>query len=222
MKASSAIQVGSTESEFWTRSKQQIVRVGQVRYGRMPSEIEIYTMDDGGRLAELVQAERADVTEEGTWLVHNVTRSTPLVEGSEEQHSELLTLDDFLSTEQLSNLIVPADALAPTDLYRFIGRLEQDQLNTHQYRVILWQQLSLPVGLLAMSLLAIPFLLGAQRSVSAGYRVALGGGIGIAFYFVEQITGNLAILYELNPAATALAPDMALLGLATVILYRIR
>ena len=188
----------------------------------MPSDIEIYTMNESGQLAELFQAERADVIEHGTWLVHKVRRSTPLIEGSGEQFSEQMTLADLLSAEQLSDLIVPVDALAPTDLYRYIVRLEQDQLNTHQYRVILWQHISLPVGLLAMSLLAIPFLIGAQRSVSAGYRVVIGGGIGIAFYFVEQITGNLAVLFELDPAATALAPDVVLLGLATVILYRLR
>lgn len=222
LKASSAIQLGSSESEYWTRSQQQIVRIGAVRFGRMPTDIEIYRMDDSGRLAELIQAEHADVTEDGTWLVHNVRQSTPLIEDSEEQFSELVILEGFLSVEQLSDLIVPVDALAPTDLYRYIERLEHDQLNTHRYRVILWQHISLPLGLVAMSLLAIPFLMGAQRSVSAGYRVAIGGAIGIAFYFVEQITGNLAILYELDPATTALAPDLALLGLATVILYRIR
>ena len=222
LKASTTTQPGNTDNEFWTRNHQQIVRVGQVRYGRMPSDIEIYTMNQNGQLAELLQAERADVIKQGTWLVHNVRRSTPLIKGSSEQFSEQITLDDFLSAEQLSDLIVPVEALAPTDLYRYIDRLEQDQLNTHRYRVILWQHISLPVGLLAMSLLAIPFLMGPQRGISAGYRVAIGGGIGIAFYFVEQITGNLAVLFELDPAPTALAPDAALLGLATVILYRIR
>ena len=222
LKASSATQVGTAQSEFWTRNNRQFVRVGQVRFGRMPSDIEIYSMNDSGQLTELLQAEWADVLEHGTWLLHDVRRNTPLIKGSSERFEQQLTLDDFLSVKQLSDLIIPADALAPTDLYRYIQRLEQENLNTHRYRVILWQHISLPVGLLGMSLLAIPFLIGVQRSVSAGYRVAIGGGIGIAFYFVEKITGNLGILLNLDPAATALAPDVALLGLASIILYRTR
>jgi len=42
------------------------------------------------------------------------------------------------------------------------------------------------------------------------------------FIFLERISSNLAILFELDPVSTAMTPDAALLVLALVILYRNR
>jgi len=66
-----------------------------------------------------------------------------------------------------------------------------------------------------------PFLMGSARHVHAGQRVAIGGSIGILFYFSEQMMGQLAILFDLSPAPAALAPDVFLLALALLFLRRI-
>ena len=72
-----------------------------------------------------------------------------------------------------------------------------------------------------MSLLGLPFLIGSVRSIPAGQRAAIGGGIGILFFLSEQMMGHLALLYQLSPLPMALAPDVLLLILALTILYRI-
>jgi lipopolysaccharide export system permease protein len=218
--ASQSTLVGN-DSEFWTRSGQQFIRIGQVTgHGRM-SDVEIFALADDGTLLEMVQAASLDVLSDGQWLLQDVNITELNVAEVREQHLQRKMWQSFLSAQQTSALMVPVEAMAPSDLYRHIRLLEQNGLDTHRYRVIFWQNLSIPVGLLAMSLLGLPFLIGSVRSVPAAQRAALGGSIGILFYLSEQMMGHLALLYRLSPAPAALAPDIALLILAAVILHRI-
>ena len=139
-----------------------------------------------------------------------------------ERSLETLPWRRVLSEKQMSSLIQPAEALSPLDLFQYIRRLDSNGLNTHRYRFIFWQQMSLPLALIAMSLLAVPFVLGSVRSMSIGQRVAIGGSIGIVFYLAEQIIGNLALLNEFDPALAAFGPDILLLIAALYLLGRVR
>lgn len=220
-KVTPETNIASNDSEFWTRSGKQFIRVGEVIQHGALRDVEIFSLSEAGELQELVQASSAEVLGNGQWLLRDVNitdlRSTEV----SEEHLESKMWQSFLSAQQTSALIVPVEAMAPSDLYRHIRLLEKNKLDTHRFRVLFWQQLSIPVSLIAMALLGLPFLLGSVRSISAGQRAAIGGSIGILFYLSEQTMGHLAILYELSPAPAALGPDILLLVLALTILHRI-
>ena len=110
--------------------------------------------------------------------------------------------------------MLPLQALAPHDLVRTIVNLRRNQLDTHEYEIVLWQQVSLLPGLLAMALLSLPFLLGSVRSVSASQRIMIGGLIGIGFYLVQQMSGHLAGILGINPLLVILTPPFILLAIA--------
>ena len=213
--------IASTDNEFWTRSGNRFIRIGKViRQGAL-RDVEIFELREDGNVQELVQASSVEVLGDGQWLLIDAKTTDLGLADIKEDHSTSKLWQSSLSAQQTSALIVPVEAMAPLALYRYIRLLDQNNLDTHRYRVIFWQQLSIPVGLLAMSLLGIPFLLGSARHVHAGQRVAIGGSIGILFYFSEQMMGQLAILFDLSPAPAALAPDVFLLALALLFLRRI-
>ncbi|MCH9026150.1 MAG: LPS export ABC transporter permease LptG [Proteobacteria bacterium] len=214
--------IASTDTEFWTRSGDRFIRIGKVIQQGALRDVEIFELDENNNLRELIQASSVEVLDDGQWLLIDAKTTDLALAEIKEEHSTSKLWQSSLSARQTSALIVPVEAMAPLALYRYIRLLDQNNLDTHRYRVIFWQQLSIPVGLLAMSLLGVPFLLGSARHVHAGQRVAIGGSIGILFYLLEQMTGQLAILFDLSPAPAALAPDIFLLLLALVFLHRIR
>lgn len=214
--------IASTDTEFWTRSGDRFIRIGKVIQQGALRDVEIFELDENNNLRELIQASSVEVLDDGQWLLIDAKTTDLALAEIKEEHSTSKLWQSSLSVRQTSALIVPVEAMAPLALYRYIRLLDQNNLDTHRYRVIFWQQLSIPVGLLAMSLLGVPFLLGSARHVHAGQRVAIGGSIGILFYLLEQMTGQLAILFDLSPAPAALAPDIFLLLLALVFLHRIR
>lgn len=205
---------GGNHTEFWTRTGGRLLRVGEVVMGRIPTDLEIYELDDKDRLIGLLRAERADIVNREEWLLYNVSESEV------GQLTATTTIEDrriwrsFLSENQLENLIQPAESLSPGDLLRYIHNLENNKLNSHPFRLAFWQLAGIPLGMIAMALLGLPFVTGSLRSVSISQRIAIGGAIGMVFYLSEQIVGHLAGVYDLNPVMAALSPESILLVIA--------
>ena len=206
---------------FWTRHDSYFIHVNEVRFDRTLVDVEIYGTDEKGHLTQLIQTSSADYAGQGTWLLIDVLQSA-LEQGQIKETPRMNMLwEDLLSEEQASVLMLPLEALAPTDLVRTILNLRRNQLDTHIYEIVLWQQVSLLHGLLAMALMSLPFLLGSVRSVSASQRIMIGGLIGIGFYLVQQMSGHLAGIWGINPSLVILTPPFILLAVAiTAIRHR--
>jgi lipopolysaccharide export system permease protein len=214
-QASQIMESRSGESTaLWTRNNNDFVRVNGVQSNRTLTGIEIHSTDKQGRLTHLIQASKAFYAEQDNWLLSDVLESRFEDGQVLETRHENMHWDALLSAEQASVLILPLEALAPNDLINTIKTLKQNRLDTHQYEVVLWQQISLIPSLLAMALLSLPFLLGSVREVSASQRSMIGGLIGISFYLLQQLSGHMAGIMGLNPALVTLTPPLVLLVIA--------
>jgi len=205
--------------EFWTRSGENFVHVSDVLLNRILENIEIYNTDPEGKLRQLVQAQRATIVGSDTWLLEGVVETRLDGLAASETLLPVMEWKGLLSEEQANILILPTEALAPYDLVRYIQHLEANDLDTHHFRVIFWQQLSVAITVIAMGLLSLPMLVGSTRAVSASQRIIMGGIIGIIFYLLQQVTGHFAELFRLKPSITILTPVLVLLAVAVIAQY---
>jgi lipopolysaccharide export system permease protein len=210
----------SVDKEIWTRSNGQFIRIGFVQPDRSLAGVEIYQFDMQGNLAKMLTTPRAELLQDNTWLLHDVYETQLNNERSKIQFRDTLLWEALLSEEQTRTLIIPASSLAPRDLWKSINRLEDNNMNSESQRILFWTQMSIPIGLLGMALLSLPFLVGSTRSVSVGQRIAVGALIGITYYLAQQISGHLAAIFHWNVALTVLAPGLLILGLAAIFLRR--
>lgn len=206
-------EAGSKQA-FWTRNGRYFIHVSEVQFDTRLAGVEIYEVDNNGLLKLLVQASEADYAGAENWLLSDVLQSQLLSRQVIETTQSNLLWEGLLSAQQASVLMLPLEALSPHDLVRTITNLKRNQLDTHQYEVVLWQQIALFPGLLAMALLSLPFLLGSVRSVSASQRTIIGGLIGIGFYLIQQLSGHMAGILGLNPSLVILTPPVVLLIIA--------
>jgi lipopolysaccharide export system permease protein len=207
------IRAGNSRA-IWTRNDTHLVRVKSVRRDRTLADIEIYTIDEQGRLSQLIQASSALYIEQENWLLINVLESRFQDGQVIETRRDNMQWSALLSADQAAALILPLEALAPNDLLKTIVNLKKNQLDTHRYEIVLWQQISLLPSLLAMALMSLPLLLGSVRSVSASQRALTGGLIGISFYLLQQLSGHLAGILGLTPSLLILTPPFILLVIA--------
>jgi lipopolysaccharide export system permease protein len=212
----------SEDAQFWTRNQGQIVRIGGVQFGLMPTDVEIYQRDASGHVERLLQANRADILDPRTWRLHDVVATEINRDGTRTEILEQMSWQSVLTPDQMATIVTTAAALAPTDLVQYIDHLDQNGLDSHRYKLVLWQQLSLPLGILGMALLGIPFVIGSTRAMAAGTRISIGIVIGILFYLTERTLGQLALLYALPPVPLAMGPDLVILVLAVVFIGRAR
>lgn len=207
------IRAGSSQS-IWTRNENHFIRVNDAKAERTLSDIEIYTTDERGRLSQMIQAANALYIEQENWLLLDVLESEFRDGLVTETKRDDMRWSALLSTEQAAALILPLEALSPHDLLKTITNLKRNNLDTHQYEIVLWQQISLLPSLLAMALMSLPLLLGSVRTVSASQRALTGGLIGIGFYLLQQLSGHLAGILGMNPSLLILTPPFVLLIIA--------
>lgn len=205
--------------EIWTRSDDNFVHVSDVLFNRILTGVEIYRTDRRGKLRTLVEARQATIIGENTWLLEDVTRTELSDMSAQEDHIDRIQWTNLLSQEQADVLILPVEALAPHELVLYIRHLQENDLDTHHFRVIFWKQMSVAITVIAMGLLSLPLLIGSTRGVSAGERIVLGGLIGIGFYLLQQLIGHLTGLFNLIPWVTIMTPVFALLGISIAAQY---
>lgn len=206
--------------EFWTRNAGQFIRFDHVLPDRSLAGVEIYQFDEYGVLERMLQTPKAELLQDNTWLLRRVHDTALQKEHSKTELKDSLLWQALLSEDQTRTLITPASSLSPADLWRSIGRLEENNMNSDSQRVIFWTQMSIPVGILGMALMALPFLLGSVRSVPVAQRIALGGLVGISYYLIQQISGHVAGIMQWNVVLTVLSPGLLLLGIAIILLKR--
>ena len=200
--------------EFWTRSGPHFVRVNEVSYGRLLRDVEIFSLNADGGLERITEAETATIESGNEWRLRQVRLTTPRRTTVEEEHRETLEWPGMISAQQAGVLVSPIETLAPLQLSGLIDYQRQNGLDTQRYRVVLWRELSIPVALIGMALLALPLLLGPVRSTPASQRMVAGGMIGIGFYLLQQLSGHVANLFLLDPPLVLMSPAVLLLVVA--------
>ena len=214
-------QTSSGGAEFWSRRDRQIVRVGHVAFGSIPQDIEIFTLDANEQLVALITASKADVISAETWLLHDAVEKRLTAESVRVRRTDQLQWRSILTADQLATLIAPPNSLGPLDLYRYLNETSDSDVDTRPHQVLFWRQVSLPFAILGMMLVALPLIISTIRARSAGFRIVLGGAIGIGFYLFEQTASHISLLYDLAPAATALAPAALIIATALIAISRL-
>ena len=207
---------------FWIRSGQNFVHVGKILNKSEAADIEVFELDDGGKLKRYIFARNADIGSRRQWLLSAVTEKVINDQGIQNRQLNQISMPAPLNPEQVGILELPPDSLSLSDLAEYIAGLRQRRQNADRHALALWQKLTLPLVNAVMVLLSLTFIFGPTRSRSAGQRIFLGTIVGILFYLVNQICGHLGLILNLHPALTTLVPVAAVLWIALALLRRVR
>ena len=209
LSATVAIQ---SEHGFWSRAGHSFLRVSDIRAGGILGGVEIYEFDDDGRLRRFTHARQADIRAGGHWQLTDVVQKDFEPGRIERRQLPALAWESFLNAEQVALLALQPSILSFSDLYEYVRYLRASGQDAASYELALWQKASMPLAVGAMTLLAIPFVLGVMGMASTGQRMMVGSLVGVGFHLASQVTGRLGLLLNLSPAVTALAPALVVLA----------
>lgn len=205
---------------IWVHGDHQYLKVQQFDYGNVPKNIDIYAFTADGDLESFIHADRADIRPDGTWLLTGVLRKYVRVSQFETEHLATLSWHSFLPSQLARLLILPPESMPPVALYRYVRDLERQHQEAIRYEQALWAKASIPLSMVAMIMIAIPFVFGPPRSQGTGQQIAIGAVCGITFTLIQHIAGHLDRLLDLNPAVTAFGPPLLLMALAVYLFRR--
>ncbi|PYX01542.1 MAG: LPS export ABC transporter permease LptG [Acidobacteria bacterium] len=218
-QAISGMESTRTRRGFWSRNGQRVVHVRRLLHGRIPSEIEIYQFDNNGGLRFVAWAKEAIIQNSDRWVLQDVRQQIITKNETFTEHFAQLPWDSPFTPEEITKIMLPVEMLSPSELYGYVQYLKRAGLAADRPELTLWQSISMPLSALAMVILAIPYVLGPIRQVSAGKRMLHGGLIGASFHASRQLIIQLGSLVHLPAALITLSPVVVILGVA-VWLYR--
>lgn len=228
------VSIGSS-SDFWLKEESRYIHVESVVSDHLFHHVTVYRIKNG-QLEKRLFAQQA-VYQEGHWILKQVSEQkfgwkfenlpnsekTPYSQltyqqKTEESRSVNLPIDPTL----LQTLQVETRYMGIFSLYNYIGFLEQNELDAEPYKLAFWRKIATPFVILGMIALVFPLIFGSQRQVSMGQRIFVGIMIGMSFHLLNQIFGNLTVVYQFPTIVGAMLPSIILLAVATVLLKRLR
>ncbi len=209
-----------TKSGLWARYGDVLIHVRRVQADGVAHDIEVYRLDDAGRLHQFIHAPQARIEDGNDWRLQGAQVRTFSDEAVTAETIPDYRLPAFLSTSQVAVLQLPPDSLSLSELWRYIQTLRERGQNAKSYALAFWQKIFLPVTTGAMVLVSLSFVFGSTRMRSAGQRVFAGVITAVVFQLSTQLIGHLGLLHDIPPLITTLLPIALILALAVQLLRR--
>jgi lipopolysaccharide export system permease protein len=225
--ATSKVVAKRFRSGFWVKDDLSFMNIQSVTPENELQDIRIYEFDTRHRLVAIRLAKRA-VYDAGLstnaangkdqWILSNV--ETTVFDGARAR-IERRTTDTWASAmkpDLMAALRVKPYEMSLGNLSSYIDHLRDNKQSSTQYEWAFWSKLFQPAAVIIMMLLAIPFAVNSHRAGGVGAKLLLGVCIGMAFYFLSQLSSHLTVVYNWPPLVSAAAPALLFFVVAVTLL----
>ena len=211
---------------IWVKDGDRILSIQEQSADSFFGGIYIYVLDTGtdGRqhLTALARADSAELVRGQTWRLHRFASSTIGSGGVTTRQLATSQVESGINAEFLGAASVDPTSLPLRGLYRYVGHLRANGLESRAWEVALWSRIARSLSTVLLCMLAVPFVFGPLRSTGAGGRTVIGIGIGVIYFLINRTLENSGDVYGLDPLLVAWGP-IAALGVVTVVaIARIR
>ena len=220
-KAISGGSMLSVKNGIWAKDGNNFVYVRSISDDVELNDIYIYTFNEQRQLEKMKHANQASFNN-GKWTLRQVNESRI-------QHDEVVTINRLnedwetnLTPDKLGVASLRPTSLSISGLSNYIAFLKETGQDSRNFELTYWRKLLQPVSVGVMMMLALSFIFGPLRSVTAGARVLIGISFGFLFYVVNELFGKFSLVYNSTPLIGALMPSVLFLLITWWLLARRR
>ncbi len=207
-----------TSTGVWYHIGDNFIHVDQVVGRQMMQGVTRYQFNNKHQLLAAYYAKTL-VKNEKEWMMYHVAKTSFYNERTKSEAFPQLPWDLKFNTNLLNIGLVDPNEMTLPKLAKFIRFLENNNLQSTQYRYEFWQRALQPLASLIMILFAIPFVLGARISQQFGWRIIIAVIAGFAFFILNSVLSQLSIVYQLPVIFAALIP-LIIFSLVAIVLTR--
>lgn len=211
----------NTDYGLWARDGNTYVNVNRVdNIGRLIG-ITLYQFTEDNFIERQIHARQA-VYDGEQWLLKSVKETIHKNNLFIVNHKKEMKWKTLLDLDTVKIVAVRPELLSIWKLNGYIDYLKNNDLEYTKYELVYWTKLFGPLTILAMVLLSIPFVFGSVRNISIGKQILLGFLVGITFYIVSRLIGQMGLVYGVPAILSALLPNLLVIALTTWSYRRIR
>lgn len=208
----------NTDYGLWARDGNTYVNVNRVDNVGQLIGITLYQFSDKNFIERQIQARKA-IYDGEQWLLKSVKETVHKDNSFVVNNKKEMRWKTLLDLDTVKIVAVRPELLSIWKLSGYINYLKNNDLEYSKYELVYWTKLFGPLTILAMVLLAIPFVFGSVRHVSIGKQILLGFLVGITFYIVSRLIGQVGLVYGVPAILSALLPNLLVITL-TIWSYR--
>ncbi|MDH4274081.1 MAG: LPS export ABC transporter permease LptG [Gammaproteobacteria bacterium] len=212
----------STQKGLWLRQGQSVIRIGRIEQNGRLGNVEIVELNHDGKVHAINKAVTAIHQGQNHWLLLEFERVRFTAQGATIERLAEHEWNGLLTASLLEVVTVRANAMPIWTLYQYIDYLEANNLAAQAYIASLWNKLLTPVTIAVMVLLAVPIVFGPLRSVGASARIFIGIMIGVGFYLINQVSGYVGLVFQVDPRMSAVLPTVVFALIAFMMMRRLR
>ena len=213
----------SVKNGVWAKDGNNFVYVRRIKDDAKLEDIYIYTFDDQRNLTHLKHANQAQYSAENNqWQLRQVNNSA--ISKEQITTTNRLTEDwaTSLTPDKLGVVSLRPTSLSISGLYEYIAFLKQTGQDSRRFELTYWRKILQPLSVGVMMMLALSFIFGSLRSVTAGARIVTGICFGFLFYVVNEIFGQMSVVFNAPAFLGALMPSLLFMAIIWWLLARKR
>lgn len=193
----------SSNKGFWAIDGDYIIEVRSLENLTLKN-INVYSAKDQA-LYKWIKAPEM-VLSNNEWVMPSFTEITFNPDIITDQKGQDFTLNTHIDKTALNALVNDPEYLSSQDLWRFITYLEQNNLDSSEYRLAFWSKIFNPLINISMILIAAPLVFAQQRRQGIGERILIGVILGLIIYLMTQMLGHFILISGFPPIIGALFP----------------
>lgn len=221
VRAKSAGQAVLTARGTWIREGNDFIHIEKLLPRGVLQGVTRYQFNDQYQLEASTYVEQATY-KHGSWRLQNIRVSQISNTKIDTQRIPEQTWDKLINPGLLDILLSEPDDLSLVGLDRYIRYLTMNHVDANHYKLIFWKKILMPVSVIIMVLLGIPFVFGPLRQSSLGLRLLAGIVLGFVFYIASEIFGPLSLVYSFPPFLAAAAPLVLFAGAGYWMMRKVR
>lgn len=203
-----------TTPGFWAISQEYTIEVTNLEPDRLLG-INLYKVKEQ-ELTHIIKAKEALLKSEA-WIIPSAEETTVTDQYIKQELQEEIELPILIDKNALTALTATPEELPLTKLKHFIGYLDNNGLDSGEYRLAFWSKLFNPLTNLAMLLIASPLIFAQQRQQGIGARILIGIVLGLIIYLVTEMLGHFILISGYPPIVGALFPTILAVTIALIL-----
>lgn len=211
----------NTDYGLWARDGETYIHVKRVENDGRLVGITLYQFTENNIIERQINAHEAIYTGE-YWRLLSVRETIHKNNIFTVNNIKELKWKTLLDLDTVKIVSISPDLLSVRKLNTYIDYLKSNNLDYAKYELIFWSKLFSPFSILAMVLLAVPFIFGSVRQVSMGKQILFGFLVGVSFYIISRLIGEVSLVYGVPAVLSAILPTLLVIALSLWNYRRIR
>ncbi len=203
----------------WYREGDQFIHVMAIQPNGVMFGIARFDYDTSGKLIASDFSEKA-IFQGDHWVLQEVKRTILSDKETQQVESTTIKWETSITPDMLSTIVLRPDYLSITGLYEYSSYLSQQGIDSAPYYFAFWKKVFQPLATVVMVFIAVSFIFGPLRSVTLGQRITAGIVTGLSFNYIQDILGNVSVVFHASPLLAAIIPILVCLVFGVTMLKR--